>query len=96
MARDKVASWKRVRGLRPWKNPTVEWLIEGEKKNGVKAENRRLAGERLRKIGSVDLVVFSDGSVVEGVSDGGAGVVITKGCVTEPETLAEIRLAAAK
>ena len=62
----------------------------------VNAENKRVAEERLLQVGLVDLLVFTDGSAVEGVKYGGAGVVIAKGCVTEPEVVEEMRLAAGR
>ena len=72
----------------PWREwSDVEWLIDGARSGDVLVD-RDAAVSRLRSLGAVDLLLYTDGSAVEGVRCGGAAAVVTRGDPEEPERLA--------
>ena len=76
-------------GDAPWNEwKGVCWDVEG-----VKSENVEVCREeallRLRKWDDVDVVVYTDGSAVDSVRLGGAGVVVTRGDAADPVRIEE-------
>ena len=57
-------------GGAPWREREVEWDIEGTKAEGSE-ERRRGAEERLNRGEQPDFIIYTDGSVTDGVLDGG-------------------------
>ena len=81
-------------GPKPWNEWLgVEWCLDGVKSEDVESD-RAEAVLRLRELGTTDLIVYTDGSAVEGVRCGGAGVVVTRGDPERPERVAECAFAA--
>ena len=78
----------------PWREwRGVEWRLDGVKSGDVHVD-REAALSRLRELGTTDLVLYTDGSAVEGVRRGGAGVVVTCGDPSEPERVESCSFAA--
>ena len=74
-----VERWGWLLGERPWREcGGVEWFVEGAKSEDVVAD-REVAVLLLRNLGTVDLLLYTDGSAAEGVRCGGAAVVVTRG-----------------
>ena len=82
-----VVRQRMVFGVAPWKGwKGVCWDVEGIK-GGSMEESRREALRRMRSWGEMDICVYTDGSAVEGVRLGGAGVVVTRGKEGDLEVL---------
>ena len=81
-------------GACPWKEwRGVKWCLEGLKSENVD-EDREAALGRLRDLGTMDMLLYTDGSAVEGVRCGGAGVVVTRGDPASPERVVVLSFAA--
>ena len=79
-----------VQGEKPWREwKGVQWWIEGEKVDDEDACRSEALG-RLRSAGEADVVVYTDGSAVEGVRNGGAAAVVTRVGLLYPEVV-EVR-----
>ena len=88
----RTAAWRLLRELlpdgvgrdgwmlseRPWCVwSDVEWLVDGER-DADPSVCRERAMVLLRGLGTTDWVLYTDGSAVESVRCGGAGVVVTR------------------
>ena len=75
----------KVLGPAPWGRwKGVMWMEEGERREDPELAKGE-AEQRLRGLGETDLIIFTDGSVEEGVGRGGAGMVVTRGDPAQPE-----------
>ena len=78
----------------PWNDwRGVECCLDGVKSDDVE-EDREVALLRLRGLGTRDMMLYTDGSAVEGVRCGGAGFVVTRGDPASPERVAVMSFAA--
>ena len=84
-----VERTKCVEGRRPWEEwKGVWWDVEAVR--GKDEEScRKEALERIERWGTVDVAVYTDGAAVEGVRNGGAAAVITKGDPRSPTMVEE-------
>ena len=83
-----------VLGACPWQEWLgVEWSLDGVKSDDS-VSDREAALSRLRGLGTLDMLLYTDGSAVEGVSCGGAGVVVTRGDPGSPERVDTLSCAA--
>ena len=72
-------------GSKPWSEWNgVEWHVEEAMKSEDVEADKKAAVLLLRSLGTVDLLLYTDGSAVEGVRRGGAAVVLTRGDPEDP------------
>jgi ribonuclease HI len=86
--------WKFPTPSKPWLSRVGLTIIPGGAREGTDAANLALAEKSLEDNGNFDLVVYTDGSAVEGNHDGGAGVVVTQGEMSNPRVLETFHVAA--
>jgi hypothetical protein len=88
--------WKFPPLSKPWQSRAGLVINPGGEREETDSENLRMARETLSNNEEFDLVVYTDGSAVEGNKDGGAGVVVTSGSVDYPVVLDKVNVAAGR
>jgi ribonuclease HI len=82
--------------MKPWRSRAGLTINPGGTRQDSEEANLLMAGETLSNNEDFDMVLYTDGSAVEGNTDGGAGVVVTRGSMSAPEVLVRTHAAAGK
>ena len=88
-----VARSLRCLSVKPWSDwSRVNWVTNGRRCESMN-DNFSMGMRRLSECGEQDYWVYTDGSA-GGLRDGGAGVIVARGCVSVPDVVERMELPA--